>query len=107
MGKASIFYALVVLSQTVVLRGEQEMARGTFKLKDNPKRWMEVKNPPWTSRRLAERLGFDETYVSQVFSGRKVPSWRFLAALAELTGLHDGGELVYYDPSGVEANGSE
>lgn len=77
---------------------------GRFKLKDNAKRWMTCKNPPWTSRQMAARLGVDETYISQVFNGHKPPSWRFLARLAALTGLHDGGELVYYDPAGARAN---
>ncbi len=71
-----------------------------FKIKDNAKRWMACKNPPWTFKQLARVMGYDETFVSQIFSGRKQPSWGFLRRLAEVTGLHDGGELVYYDPNG-------
>lgn len=77
------------------------MKNGAFRLKDNARRWMDCKSPPWTSREMAKRLGFDETYVSQVFNGHKQPSWRFLVRLAELTGLHDGGELVRYEPNGA------
>lgn len=58
--------------------------RGVFRLKDNVRRWMECKNPPWTSRRLAKAIGCDESFVSQVFRGRKQPSWDFLKKLARL-----------------------
>ncbi len=71
-----------------------------FKLKDNVRRWMACKNPPWSNQRLAEELDYDPSFVSEVFSGLKQPSWRFLKRLAELTGLFDGGELIYYDADG-------
>ncbi len=74
------------------------MAQGMFKLKDNVRRWMECHHPPWTGRQLAEKLGYDDSFVSQIFQGQKQPSWELLKRLARLTGLHDGGELIYYDP---------
>lgn len=80
------------------------MAQGIFKLKDNAKRWMACKNPPWTFKQLAQAMRYDETFVSQVFNGHKQPSWGFLRRLAEVTGLHDGGELMYFDPRGARTN---
>ncbi len=74
-----------------------------FKLKDNLRRWLDCHNPPWTSKQLADRIGFHESYVSLVFRGLRQPSWGFLREIVELTGLKDGGELVYYDPRGMEA----
>lgn len=82
--------------------GRRRWVRGTFKLKDNLRRWLDCHHPPWTSKQLAERIGFHESYVSLVFRGLRPPSWAFLREIAELTGLYDGGELVYYDPQGTE-----
>lgn len=81
----------------------RRQARGTFKLKDNLRRWLDCHHPPWTSKQLAERIGFHESYVSLVFRGLRQPSWDFLREIAELTGLYDGGELIHYDPQGTEA----
>ena len=78
------------------------MNGGQFLLKDNVRRWMDCRHPPWSNKQLAEAAGVDEGYVSQVFHGRKTPSWKFLRRLAELTGLHDGGELIYYNPNGAK-----
>lgn len=80
----------------------ETMAQGMFKLKDNVKRLMECHHPPWSNQYVAKATRVDEGYVSQVFRGKKPPSWKFLRALAELTGLHDGGELIYYDSNGVK-----
>jgi len=79
---------------------------GQFLLKDNVRRWMGCKNPPWSNKQLAQAVGVDEGYVSQVFRGRKSPSWGFLRKLAELTRLHDGGELIYYHPDGARRRGA-
>ncbi len=76
------------------------MTQGMFKLKDNIRRWMACKNPPWTAQRLAKELDYDPSFVSEVFNGFKQPSWQLLRRLADLTGLWDGGELVHYDPDG-------
>lgn len=78
------------------------MAQGMFKLKDNVRRWMECHQPPWTGVQLAGKLGYDDSFVSQVFNGQKQPSWEFLKRLARLTGLQDGGELIYFDPDGSD-----
>jgi len=85
--------------------GTEAGGAGMFKLKDNALRWMACKNPPWNSQLLAKTLRYDASYVSEVFGGRKSPSWRFLKGLAELTGLHDGGELIHYDPKGPAPKG--
>ena len=79
------------------------MEHGMFKLKDNVKRWMSVKNPPWTGQMMARALGYDASFISEIFSGKRQPSWQFLRRVADLTGLHDGGELLYYDQNGGEA----
>lgn len=78
------------------------MRLGRFLMKDNAQRWMGCHHPPWTARELAKKLGYDASFVCQVFGGQKQPSWTFLKKLAELTGLHDGGELVRYEPNGAE-----
>ena len=103
----SFFYALYVPTELVFTasgrwEGQVKVAQGMFKLKDNARRWMECHHPPWTGLQLAEKLGYDDSFVSQVFSGQKQPSWEFLKRLARLTGLQDGGELIYFDPDGAE-----
>lgn len=79
------------------------MSDGEFLLKDNVRRWMDCRHPPWSNKQLAQAAGVDEGYVSQVFHGKKPPSWKFMRRLAELTGLHDGGELIYYNPDGAKS----
>lgn len=79
---------------------------GDFRLKpspDNPDKtvlenWLDLKNPKWTQRRLAEEIGRDESTISKWFADKNPqhPSWNELILLCLLTGL-DVGDLITFD----------
>lgn len=68
--------------------------KGAFKLTDKLQKWLELKG--WSQKDLAQELNCDESYISQIFSGTKHPSWQMLNKLCWLTGLNVG-DIIYHD----------
>lgn len=44
----------------------------------------------WSRKDLARALGFSESYIGLIFTGRREPSREFMVRLVQLTGLQLG-----------------
>ena len=67
--------------------------------------WMNktLEDRGWSARELARRAGISHTYISNIASGKRLPTWDFCAAIAGPLGM---SPIVVFQKAGLIRQGN-